>query len=412
MKHLTLDYQSNIPENVTAKIDVDKVEKILNNLISNAIKYSPANNKIIFDAQLSQDQLTVKVTDFGQGIHFNETEKIFERFYQSSQSNAVGGIGIGLSLAKEFAELLNGSLTVESELGKGSTFVFNLPVEITSSQTQEVENITPARRKVVENNVSLPEDTPVTPQNKEKPNILIVEDNPEMCNYIVEILKDIYHCDIAFDGMEALEKVKSNSYDLITSDIMMPRLDGFQLREKLNENDNLKNIPFILISAKTLPEDKIKGFSLGIDDYVVKPFNKNELIARIDNLLINKKDREQWLQENEPVDESLDTSEKQLLSKIEETVINNISNEEFKVAQLASEIGYSQRQLTRILKQYTGMSPVKFILEIRLQKAYKLLQSKSFFTLSEVRFDVGIPSSSYFNRKFKERFGISPSELL
>ncbi|MFK5982010.1 MAG: helix-turn-helix domain-containing protein, partial [Flavobacteriaceae bacterium] len=170
--------------------------------------------------------------------------------------------------------------------------------------------------------------------------------------------------------------------------------------------------PFILISAKTLEEDKVKGFQLGIDDYVVKPFNKNELIARIDNLLANKKSREQWKLQNKDIEPVTDSSDIILLKKIEAEVISNISDESFKIAELASAVGYSQRQLTRILKQYTGMSPVKFILEIRLQKAYKLLQNKSFFTLSEVRYDVGITSSSYFNKKFKERFGINPSELI
>ncbi len=417
MKQIKLVYQSNIEADVTAKIDVEKVEKILNNLVSNAVKYSPSDAKIIFDAQLNKNQqLTVKVTDFGQGIHFNETEKIFERFYQSSQSNAVGGIGIGLSLAKEFAELLNGNLNVESELGNGSTFIFRMPVEIAEEnniqENQEInrpisENITTQIHKE-----SVEETSTEAINNNKKPKILIVEDNPEMASYLEEILSSTYDCEKAFDGQQALYKINTNSYDLITSDIMMPRLDGFQLREKLNEDAKFKNIPFILISAKTLEEDKIKGFNLGIDDYVVKPFNKNELLARINNLLQNKLDRESWIQQHPEEVEEIDAAQKQLLDKIKAVVEENISDEEFKVTQLASVVGYSQRQLTRILKQHTGMSPVKFILEIRLQKAYRLLQNKVHFTLSEVRYDVGIPSSSYFNRKFKERFGISPNELL
>ncbi len=423
MKQIKLVYQSNIEANVTAKIDVEKVEKILNNLVSNAVKYSPSDSKIIFDAQLDNtQQLTVKVTDFGQGIHFNETEKIFERFYQSSQSNAVGGIGIGLSLAKEFSELLNGSLTVESELGKGSTFIFTMPVETSVIESVSEEKVTPTIQKDVKqsekslSNTSTSKEESSTDNNEitssSKPKILIVEDNPEMASYLEEILSEKYDCEKAFDGQQALDKMNANSYDLITSDIMMPRLDGFQLREKLNENPKLKNIPFILISAKTLEEDIIKGFNLGIDDYVVKPFNKNELLARINNLLQNKFDRESWIQQHPEDVEEIDAAQKQLLDKIKAVVEENISDEEFKVTQLASVVGYSQRQLTRILKQHTGMSPVKFILEIRLQKAYWLLQNKVHFTLSEVRYDVGIPSSSYFNRKFKKRFGINPSELL
>jgi len=425
MKQIKLVYQSNIEADITAKIDVEKVEKILNNLVSNAVKYSPSDSKIIFDAQLdNKQQLTVKVTDFGQGIHFNETEKIFERFYQSSESTAVGGIGIGLSLAKEFVEFLNGRLTVESELSKGSTFIFTLPIETAVIESDSEKEIAPTIQKEVKQSeeplsnkqTSASEEESSTDSSEvtssSKPKILIVEDNPEMASYLEEILSKKYACEKAFDGQQALDKIKTNSYDLITSDIMMPKLDGFQLREKLNEDKDLKNIPFILISAKTLEEDKIKGFNLGIDDYIVKPFNKNELVARINNLLDNKYSREKWVLQNPEELEEIDSSQKQLLDKIKATVEKNISDEEFKIAELASSVGYSQRQLTRILKKYTGMSPVKFILEIRLQKAYFLLQNKAHFTLSEVRYDVGITSSSYFNKKFKERFGINPSELL
>jgi len=415
MKYINLDYQSTISRSVSVNSDIKKMEKILNNLISNAIKYSPSNSKIVFDAVLEYEKLAIKVTDFGQGIHYNETEKIFERFYQSSESQAVGGIGIGLSLAKEFAELLSGTLTVESELGKGSTFIFTLPIEsvITNNETHP-DNYQGAKQP---SNKNCLKDEGLshrfTPRNdSKKPKVLIVEDNPEMCNYIVEILSEKYDCTTAFNGVEALAKIESQTFDLITSDIMMPKLDGFQLREKLNENELFKYIPFILISAKTLEIDKIKGFNLGIDDYIVKPFNKNELIARIDNLLDNKESRKQWNLQNKELDPTLEPSDKKLLRKIEEVIIENISDENFKVAELASNVGYSQRQLTRLLKQYTGMSPVKFILEIRLQKAYLSLQNNTFFTLSEARYDVGITSSSYFNKKFKERFGINPNEFL
>lgn len=413
LKFIDLVYKSNIPTDFKTKIDADKVEKILNNLVSNAIKYSPSNSKIIFEAKIENDQLIVNVTDFGQGIHFDETEKIFQRFYQASNSQSVGGIGIGLSLAKEFAELLNGTLSVKSELTKGSTFTFTLPIEQVDSLTEDVatdRDLELINRKDEPANEEKP--TVKETVSKDKPSVLIVEDNPEMSNYLIEILSDKYHCTPAFDGLEALEKLKTHKFDLITSDIMMPNMDGFQFREALNKDEKLKDIPFILISAKTLSEDKIKGFQLGIDDYIIKPFNKNELIARIDNLLKNKTEREKFVRTNKELLSKEEASDKALLKKLEKIILDNISDETFKVEALAKELGYSQRQLTRIIKQYTGMSPVKFILEIRLQKAYANLQNKTFFSLSEVRYDVGITSSSYFNKKFKERFGFSANELL
>jgi signal transduction histidine kinase/DNA-binding response OmpR family regulator len=407
LKKIDLKYQSTIDTNLMVNTDVEKLEKILNNLVSNAIKYSNSDTSVILEANIKNDKLCIDVTDFGQGIHFDETEKIFQRFYQASNSKSVGGIGIGLSLAREFAVLLNGSLTVKSSINKGSTFSLIIPVnkadiEAFKTTSKEITSI---------GDVPISKDTSSTQQDN-KPKILIVEDNPEMNDFLKEILSNKYNCTCAFNGFEALKILEKQIFDLITSDIMMPRIDGFKLREKINENPTLKDIPFILISAKTLTEDKIKGFKLGIDDYIVKPFNKNELLARIANLLSTKNVRQKWQTDNKNVLVETESSDKKLLSKIENIVIENLSDDTFKVEKLAAEVGYSQRQLARILKQYTGLSPIRFILEIRLQKAYQLLKNKTHFTLAEVRYDIGINSTSYFNAKFKERFGIAPGELL
>jgi len=414
LKQIKLKYQSTIDTDFVTAIDVEKLEKILNNLISNAIKYSYAKSNIILEAKIINEKLYINVTDFGQGIHYNETEKIFERFYQASNSKAVGGIGIGLSLASEFAKLLNGSLTVKSELNKGSTFTLILPInkaEITATKkTNKRTTVLVDESGLTQKRKALVSDLPS--QSSNKPSILIVEDNPEMSDFLKEILSEKYDCTCVFNGLEALTVLEKQPFDLITSDIMMPLLDGFELRKKINDSLLLKDIPFILISAKTLTEDKIRGFKLGIDDYIIKPFNKNELLARISNLLSNRKARQKWYIENKNFVENTESSDKKLLSKIEAIVIKNIGNDTFKINHLAAEVGYSQRQLARILKQYTGLSPVKFILEIRLQKAYQLLKNKTYFTIAEVRYDVGINSTSYFNNKFKERFGISPSDLI
>jgi len=402
LKKLHLKYLSDIDTDFWGKIDLDKLEKILNNLISNAIKYSASQTNIILSAKIEDNNLHIDLTDFGQGIHHDETEKIFQRFYQATNSNTVSGVGIGLSLARELAEFMKGSLTVKSKINKGSTFTLILPIsDYCYSQI------------IKQNEQDKSSEIPFNQSQKEiKPSILIVEDNPEMSDYLTEILSEKYSCTKAFNGQEALDLLKTQYFDLITSDIMMPFVDGFKLRKKMNEDPTLKNIPFILLTAKSLTKDKIKGFKLGIDDYIIKPFNKNELRARIDNLLINKKNRQKWQLINKNLTESSESFETHLISKIEKFVLDNLSNENFKVPQLAKEIGYSQRQLSRILQQFTGMSPVKFILEIRLQKAYQLLKQKTYITLSEIRYDVGISSPNYFNKKFKGRFGFMPSDLL
>ncbi|MDE1207684.1 response regulator [Tenacibaculum larymnensis] len=401
IKAIEISYNSNISKNIFIATDIGKVEKIINNLLSNAIKYAPSNSKIIVSDMFKNNNLTISVTDFGEGINYNEQKRIFERFYQSENASKVGGIGIGLALSKEFAEFLNGSLTVESNLREGSTFTLKVPLQISENAIDKIDRTSKLT----------PQKEPKSTQSTTNDTILIVEDNPQMANYIKELLEDTYNCDVAFNGEEALNLLKFNNYSLVTSDIMMPKIDGFELREKMNTIDKYKYTPFIFISAKTLEIDKIKGFSLGIADYIVKPFNKNELVARIKNLLKNKASRVKWQLENTDQLSKTESSDQKLLRKIEAYILDNIDNDDFKIKELADYVGYSQRQLARIMKQYTGMSPVKFILEIRLQKAYTLLQNKMYSTLSETRYAVGINSSAYFNKKFKERFGVLPSEV-
>ena len=167
-----------------------------------------------------------------------------------------------------------------------------------------------------------------------------------------------------------------------------------------------------MLTAKALEQDKLQGFNLGVDDYITKPFSSNELMARIDNLLKNKSERERFIKEESPTPELPETADCQLLKLAEEIVLNNIYDPKFKVSDLARQVGYSQRQLTRIIKKLTGLSPVNFILEIRLQKAYQLFQDRQFSTVSEIRYEVGIESAAYFTTKFKARFGKSPKAFL
>ncbi|MCB0457686.1 MAG: response regulator [Flavobacteriaceae bacterium] len=406
MKEIDLSFLNTIPESFKTEIDIEKLEKIINNLLSNAIKFSPSQSKISVAATLINSQLEVKVADQGEGIHYDEKEKIFERFYQSKNNSAVGGIGIGLSLSREFAKILGGHLGVTSKLGKGSAFTLQLPVTDYQGEVHAMGE----KPKVKEKPVDTHDERVVKMKRKAK--ILITEDNPQMAKFLKDILASEYDCTLAFDGKEALELLQRECFDLITSDIMMPKMDGFELKKAVNEIPDYQYIPFILISAKTLEEDKLRGFALGIDDYIIKPFNKEELKARVKNLLHNYYTRNQWYIENKNLLSDTTSADKKLLKQVENTIIENLQNEDFTIKQLSESAYYSQRQLTRIIKQYTGMTPVQMLLEIRLQKAYQLLQHKTFFTLSEVRYDVGISSSSYFNKKFKERFGINPSELL
>ncbi|MDT7831846.1 ATP-binding protein [Flavobacteriaceae bacterium S356] len=400
-KEITLEYKTNVTSEVEVQIDSDKVERILNNLITNAIKFSSSTSSIICSLALTDDQLEISIQDFGIGISIEEKNKVFERFYQSKTSKSVGGIGIGLALSKEFAELMNGDITVSSTLNKGSSFTLKLPYIQTTSKAnpQESTVITHPSKQDVDRTIKAAK-------------ILIVEDNVEMNNFLKDIFKDMYDCSVAFDGKEAYDRILKEDFDLITSDVMMPRVDGFELRELLNQIPEKKDIPFILITAKSLEVDKLKGFQLGINDYIIKPFNKNELLARVRNLIENNKVKKEWHAKHQDLFEKDASFDVKLLEKVQKIVASNIMNEDFKVDVIAKEIGYSQRQLSRLLKQYTGMSPVKFILEIRLQKAYQLLKDKTHKTLAEVKYNIGISSTPYFNSKFKQRFGVKPSEFI
>ena len=201
--------------------------------------------------------------------------------------------------------------------------------------------------------------------------------------------------------------------DLITSDVMMPNMDGFTLRQKINEQAEWKTIPFVLLTARTLESDKLKGFQLGIDDYVTKPFSLPELEARIHNLLKNKEVRREALELSEIDDATLPFSrEELLLQEAEKIVLEKMDDPQFSVEVLAKQLGYSQRQLGRVFSKQTGLTLVKFILELRLQKARQLLESRQFATVTEVRYEVGIESASYFTKKFTERFGKNPKAYL
>ncbi|MCB0524348.1 MAG: response regulator, partial [Saprospiraceae bacterium] len=246
-----------------------------------------------------------------------------------------------------------------------------------------------------------------------RPRILIVEDQPEMQKFLRESLSDDYECEVAREGGEALQLLQTRHFDLTSSDVMMPGMDGFSLREKVNQISSLRQMPFILLTARALDEDKLHGLRLGVDDYITKPFSVPELKARISNLLKNKFEREKGWQESSGSTSNLEEpADRELLREAEKKVLQNLDRSDYKIADLASEIGFGERQLRRVIRNLSGLSPVEFILEIRLQKARQLLEKRKFTTVSEVQFEVGIESASYFSKKFTERFGKNPSDYM
>ena len=396
-------------KDVLVNIDLEKLEKIVNNLLSNAFKYTEAGGSVRLLVELKDNNVFISVQDSGVGIDENDVKHIFERYYQGQNSENITGTGIGLSFADRLAKMMGGSISVESKRNEGSIFTLQLPLDLSKECPEDV---------VVSNNNDLLVDTEKSNYKvkaifADKPRILIVEDNYEMQKYLSSILEEYFHVELAENGFEGLKKLKENKYDLVSSDVMMPGMDGFVFRQEMNKNLEWRNIPFILLTARSLKEDKLRGFKLGVDDYITKPFNSTEYIARINNLIINKQERDKWINDkmediNLPLEKNNDSD---IIEELERIILENIDDPDFKVSKLAIKSNYSQRNLSRMTKKLIGLTPVNLILEVRLQKAYQLLKSNKYKTVSEVRYEVGIDNASYFTKKFTERFGIKPGEI-
>jgi len=394
-----LKYLSNAQGNHLS-IDPDHIERIISNLISNAIKYTHEKGEVRMNVLTEEKDgmidLIVEIADNGPGISEDQLPYVFDRYYQtpSARGRELGGVGIGLSLASQLAKLIDGKLGVNSKVGEGSVFKFYLSCD----KAEEV-----AREEVKEELYQ-----PNLEKHKEK-TILVVEDNKDMQSYLHQILSPHFDIIQAFNGADALKIVQTQKdIQLITSDIMMPKMDGYRLRELVLQIPGAKRIPFLFLSARSLEEDIMKGFSLGVDDYITKPFHANALLARIENLLNNSSERQAHAAK-EGVEEKKDLT---VIEKLEAMVRAQIGNSQLKVADIAEELNMGERQLRRITKAETGLSPIELILEMRMLKARKLLESGRFSTVAEVMYQVGIESASYFSKKITQRFGQSPSQMM
>lgn len=392
-------------DGVHVAMDEDKFEKIINYLIYNAIKFNIKGGWIKINAETSADghSAIVRVNNSGAAISKHDLPHKFERFYQGGTSAAkAGGAGIGLSLVKEFTQLMNGTVQVSGIPETGSTFTLQFPI------VQKGEKEAPADEELFE---APSEDWE---RLHEKQLVLLVEDNTEMRYYLKEVLGDSVTLAEAGNGKEALQWLESNIPDLIISDIMMPQMDGRELINRLKSEDAFKKIPIITLSALADKENQVSMLRLGIDDYLVKPFNAIELRVRVFNLLNNMQERRQFaLQPSEPGDISLEGTEAdEFRNKIKEFVLSKIKNINVSVFDVAYELAMSERQLYRTAKSLTGCTPAQLIKEIRLQKAYELLLSGDIQKIDDVSRRVGFDTSAYFSKQFFVRFGKRPTEFL
>lgn len=394
--------------------DADKLAIIVTNLISNAIKFTPKNGEIFVQLKQlhteHQNFFLIKIKDTGKGISKKEIPFIFDRFYQADNSSIrqYEGTGIGLALTKELVGLMNGNIKVKSKLGKGSTFLIQLPISRNANLAASLlPVITPQKTTTVDKVHSIENGF------ADLPLVLIIEDNLDVAFYLQTCLNEQYQTLHAKNGSIGIEMALEHIPDLIISDVMMPEKDGFEVCQILKIDERTNHIPIIMLTAKATLEDRLIGLSHGADVYLSKPFEKKELLIRLNKLL----ELRQLLQQKYSAKVQITTPtstpieiEDPFIIKAKNIIFEKLENEDFSSNDLAQSLFLSRSQVHRKLKALTGMSTTIFIRHIRLQEAVKLLQSTS-LPISEVGYRVGFKSPVYFSQVFKETYGVSPIEI-
>ncbi|MBP1656683.1 MAG: ATP-binding region ATPase domain protein [Bacteroidetes bacterium] len=412
--------------------DKEMLEKILGNLLSNAFKFTPKGGSVTCavrrNAVASEKGMTevaeIDVIDTGIGIPREQMERIFNRFYQvdSSHTREHEGSGIGLALVKEVVELHHGTIRVQSEIGRGTTFSIQLPLGRAHLKDDEIVEV-PAdvgsavqeqQSSVVQGDAAETEKGALSAAMKsDKPIILVVEDNADVRTYIKDYLASAYQVLEAQDGEEGIEKAREIIPDLVISDVMMPKKDGYEVCKTLKDDVTTSHVPIILLTAKAGNENKIEGLETGADDYLIKPFEPKELLARVKNLIdLRRRLRERFkasapLRPGEVAVTSMDDA---FLGKVLAAVEQHMGNEHLRIEALGAEVGMSRVQLHRKLIALTNLSPGEFVRYMRLHRAMELLQ-KNAGTVSEIAYTVGFSDPSYFSKCFHKQFGKAPTEV-
>lgn len=412
--------------------DQEKISRIVFNLLSNALKYTPAGGEIFVSLKDEGANLRLDVKDTGKGISQDEADKIFERFFQAK--GAASGTGIGLALVKSFVELHHGEARVESEPGKGSDFIVVIPREqegdsqVIHNDADIVDNSVKASasdsKNVVDESVlqyiddgdrSRGKVQQLVSENTNRPTVLVIDDNTDIRQYERTLLQDEYIVLEAADGKEGLSVAIKEVPDLVICDVMMPVMDGLEFTKQLKTNTATYHIPVIMLTAKNLEEHRAEGYEHGADSYITKPFHSKVLLARIENLLRQRQLLKNLYQgtkeaEKEISEAHLEDRDKQFLKQLQAIIQKNLSDSEFGVEDMGQQIGLSRVQLYRKVKAMTGSSVVDLLRKARLAKARRLLETSS-MSVSEVAYEVGFSAPSYFTKCFKDEYGMLPGDV-
>ena len=459
-KNVTFTYIHDGIDQLFANVDVQHFDKIFANLISNAMKFVPDQGVVtVFVSKVANDRVQIAVNDNGSGIPENERDSIFERFYQvrgnsgkgdfnpaGARMQATGGTGVGLHLAKAIVEMHNGKVWVDNtKMGEGCRIVVELPVIDSSVVTEAAENepettIVPKKPESIASsespeNLERPDyldnpetqasgetapEKPKTPQRRQQTQtnyqVLIVDDDPEIANYIQQELSDRYHCSICSNGKEALEYVLKNQPHLVISDVLMPEMSGIELTKRIKANVNINHIPVILVTALSDTQSNVEGLNVGAAAYLTKPFNVTLLKTTVDNIIKSRQRLKNVYEGKQTVEKKipktdLQTPDERLMNRVMKTVEQHIFDHDLSVEVLASEVGISRVHLNRKLKELTNQTTTDFIKNIRLKRAAELLREKK-HSIAEVADMVGFQNANNFSTAFRKLFGVSPREYM
>ena len=396
-KGIELSTQIETP-GIFARIDSDKLRKIINNLLSNALKYTNQGGKVTLNLKKSpasnktEGEIIITVSDTGCGIKESDLPHLFDRFYQGKLNDASkGGSGIGLHLVKQYVGMHNGTVLVQSQLNQGSTFILEIPDQLENLHTKPSS----------ENQFT----------TKSNFKILVVEDNLEFCQFLSQELSEYYNVTTALNGAEGLEKVRTLHPDLVITDVMMPLMTGTELCHQIKTDVQISHIPVVMLTAKSSDEDQMEGFKVQADAYMTKPFKLGLLLLRISNLIEQQERRKTLFKEQveiKPNAMATTAIDEEFINDLMKQINDNLSDMSYSVEQLSNDMHMDRTTLYRKLLAISGLSPVEFLRSVRLKKAAQLLEQDH--SIADVAAMVGFGTVSYFSKCFKAEFNIKPSQ--
>ncbi len=395
--------------------DPEKLTRILYNLLGNAIKFTPPGGQVNLVADADEDHLYLQVQDTGIGMTQEHASRIFDRYFSRAAVDEQKdlGTGIGLSLVNELVKLMKGEIQVSSQEGSGTTFLIKLPLvseagtaSEEAAQRTEADPSLPVPQAPGSDIAGKPEWESGDEEASDLPQLLIVEDNLDVAQYLVACLEDRYQLFLAADGQEGINMALEKVPDIIISDVMMPGKNGYELCDSLKNDERTSHIPIILLTAKADDESRISGLEKGADAYLSKPFNRDELYVRLQKLLeLRLKLQEKYRSLDEPLPPR--SLEDEFIARVRQEIEDNIDDEFFGIPELCKAIGMSRAQLHRKLKALTGKSTSHFVRAIRLHRAKAILRSSD-LNIAQVAFEVGFNDPKYFSRVFNEEYGVTP----